>query len=95
MIRGKGILKEKSGKQEAIDFCDKIGRSCGSLLDINIDVLQRNRESGLVSHDITGKDFDPWEMENAIRNSEKLELLLHQQLPRGITPPNMISRTPT
>ena len=192
LIRGKGILKEKSGKQEANDFCDKIGRSCGSLLDINIDVLQRNRESGLVSHDTTdvqlkkhakrsadqtaaltllnapltvaghayaanqikamengkgsrwtddfgemnskakqrgtntglrgantlhldgtseegadykkafknsivdtGKDFDPWEMENAIRNSEKSELLLQQQLPRGITPPNMTSRTPT
>ena len=53
MIRGKGILKEKSGKQEAIDFCDKFGRSCGSLLDINIDVLQRKRKSGLVSHDTT------------------------------------------
>ena len=43
----------------------------------------------------TGKDFDPWEMENAIRNSKKSELLLQQQLPRGITPPNMTSRTPT
>ena len=32
---------------------------------------------------------------NAIRNSGKSELLLQQQLPRGITPPNMTSRTST
>ena len=52
-MRGKGSLKEKSEKQEAIDFCDNIGKSCGSLSDINYNALQRHRESGQVSHDTT------------------------------------------